>query len=178
MASEKERLSVSPTARTMKHQVVALGGFHLVLVLHKNRAPSEPEWDSYIADYEAAGKRLGWSTAFLGSMALTDGGGPTATQRGDIAGRLTRPHPHLRGAVVTDNAMVRGIVTALNWVSPTVTVKAFDPLRLADAVAHLRLPASTVEPLWLEIEQLDQEIRLSTVAVIRKLWRPDAKRAV
>jgi hypothetical protein len=149
---------------TMVHAVVRLDDQLVVVSVHGREVPSAEEWARYMEDYVRAGVEVGWSKVLVGGLALTDGGGPSSAQRAQVVAQLTRPHPHIRGAVVTRSSFVRGIVAALNWLN--ANIKAYSPHRLLDAMAHLGLPPAALPALITAITELDGRLHTETVAEV------------
>lgn len=106
---------------------VAGGG--MFVLAHSNKPPSNAEWDSYM-------KELGkHDPKWVKSLAFTDGGAPTGPQRKLLNDLLNGRQ--CRAAVVTSDAFVRGVVTALSWFNSYV--KAFSPDELDEALRYLEV---------------------------------------
>jgi len=125
------------------------GYAHLVLV-HGNDTPTETEWQRYLGD---AGR---WFPELTGILVVTDGGGPTSSQRRALNATAVRSgQTSIRTAVVSNSLFVRGIVNAINLVSPRI--RAFRPDTMPDAFtyigASLHIPAllATVDELRLRL---------------------------
>ncbi len=111
---------------SMAHRVVSLGGKHMILAVQNNTPLDQNEWTAWLNDLVALGERVKWDPSVLiGSIAITDGGGPNARQRAEVTRAVTRAHPGVVAIAVTNNMLVRGILTALRWTN--VNVKAFAP---------------------------------------------------
>jgi hypothetical protein len=73
------------------------------------------------------------------SLVVTEGGPPTPAQRQKL-NELVMPYVGTaKAAVVTSSGMVRGVLTALGWVTPDI-YKAFAPADLDAAMESLDLP--------------------------------------
>jgi len=96
-----------------------------VLALHGKLNPADADWDQYCG---LVAKTVSPQT--LKGLTITLGAGPNAKQRSTI----TTIHkefgvaPDSIGAVVTDSALVRGVITALTWAGIVRKIRAF-PLR-------------------------------------------------
>ncbi len=106
-----------------------LSGKDLFLFLHTAQPPPPDLFARAIGTFE------GHDVSRLCFLAVTDGGSPDAKLRSEhskfLAGRA------LHTAVVTDQALVRGVVTAISWFNPHV--RAFSPQHLPAALVHLDL---------------------------------------
>jgi hypothetical protein len=114
----------------------------LFVVVYGTAAPSDAEWDGYLAQVERQGVER------TVQLIYTDGGEPTAGQRQRLndllAGRMVPV------AVVTSDARVRRTVTVLSWFNRKI--KAFRPGELCEALAYLEIPQSRAE-------LIDEEVR-------------------
>jgi hypothetical protein len=100
-------------------------GKHIyVYVSSSTLAPAEAEWDAYAA-FLKQNFRVGVPTK---SIVYTRSPPPTALQRKKITD-LTKPLGKLlHVSVLTDSSLVRGVVTALSWISGNYTAFALDQL--------------------------------------------------
>src|SRR5678809_606473 len=80
----------------------------VVVVVQNATAPTDAEWASYCAHIAS-----GLEAKKPSGIAITDGGGPNAVQRGKVNDLLGGRQ--VRSAVVSDSRLIRGIVTALTW---------------------------------------------------------------
>ena len=103
----------------------------LVIVVYGAVPPTEHEWRSYLRHLEHQGIDQ------VAHLVATEGGGPTAAQRRQLAAFLGR---RVLVAVVSDSARVRVSVWLLSWLNPQI--KAFPRAQLADALAHLEIPTT------------------------------------
>jgi hypothetical protein len=133
--------SLMPKPETMTHKVVEN---RLMICVHNAKAPKQSEWAAYVEDL----RRLPLEQAC--QIVLTTGGAPSASQRKDITD-LTTGRQH-RVAVVTPSAMVRGVVTALNWFNPKV--QAFPPERARAAFDYLAVNEMDTRMLFMELRLL------------------------
>lgn len=110
-------------------------GYAIVVTGHSE--PRDTEWAEYIALCSVGTQKYGKT---LRGFTLTLGGSPTAKQRKqlrDAVGTLST-----RGAIVTDSALVRGVVTALNWMTQ-IEMQAFRMNDLKRALAYIELKNHT-----------------------------------
>lgn len=106
-----------------------------LLIVHPEQGCSDQEWDAWIA-------RMG-QRDYRNILVVTDGGGPTVSQRGRAVD-FWKGKEVPRFAVVTEEALVRGILTAFRWlkisdmmpVSPNNIAEAFDYIGAPDAERH------------------------------------------
>jgi hypothetical protein len=110
-----------------------------VVVVHGKDTPTDEEWNEYLQFNLDMGSEHGVNVR---SLAVTEGGAPTAAQRKtfhDAATRLLKKHPGVvRGAVVTPSTFVRGVVTAMSLVNPMI--KAFSPAEMKECYAYMGVP--------------------------------------
>ncbi len=104
----------------------------LVVLVHGDDHPSGADWEGYLA---ALGK-LG-AIPRSGVLVVTDGAGPSPTQREAMN---TRYAVQVRVAVVTASPVARGMVTVLSWFNKLI--RAFPPPAIRDALAYLQVDAS------------------------------------
>jgi hypothetical protein len=118
----------------------------LLLALHGREAPSEAEWLEYC---NAIPGVLAHPNGF--GMVLTDGGAPTSTQRDRM--RKRDGGTSRRNAVITDKAVVRGVVTAVSWFNPKI--RAFAPREFLGACEFLGLQGAQIASVCAAFQQLD-----------------------
>lgn len=102
----------------------------LVIVVHSGQAPLKDEWSKYVQEHEKL-KSGGRKVAIL---VFTSGGGPDSTQRSAL--RQAVPNAPIT-AVVSRNVLVRGIVTAFNWLG-WGAMQAFAPAELEGALSFVQ----------------------------------------
>ena len=124
----------------------------IVIAVHGPDTPPDSEWNAYIEEFERQ-RDLNAARNFV----CTDGGAPSTTQRRAINERLLQNGRGLCG-VVTGSAMVRGVVTALNWFNPFI--KAFSPEQARQAYAHLNMTAEEIAMVRLLVERMRKELGL------------------
>lgn len=123
------------------------------VLVHGRENPSEAEWNAYIDALAGLIAKVG----DISVLVVTDGGGPNSVQRTDMNDRI-RGGNDMRGAVVTESRVARGIVTALSWFN--AGVKAFPPVRLRDALRHLGLDEAEQAEALAAVRRLRDELGL------------------
>ncbi len=91
---------------------------YLVLI-HTSATPAPDEWHAYVAQVSsllAEGPRL------FHSFVATDGGGPNAAQRKELAYAIEAGPGDLLTHVFTTDSLIRGIVTAFSWITKSRAV--------------------------------------------------------
>ena len=117
-----------------------------VIVVQGAATPSEAEWQAYLDDLET------WLPDVVGTLIVTDGGGPSSSQRRALKALFHRVgRKSVRAAVVSSSLMARGIVNALNLFNPGIRV--FHPDAMTDALVYIGAaldgPAVLAEVEWL-----------------------------
>ena len=100
--------------RTLAFERGSAAGAPYVVLIHTASSPTRAEWSGYVATLDAT------LTAAKGEVHIfiaTDGGGPDAPQRKELADVVRRSQHGAMSHIFTNDAFVRGIVTAFNWVS-------------------------------------------------------------
>ena len=128
------------------------------LEAHDHSPPSDEEWDALLEKlprFAEEARRTG--SLPRGALIVSDGGAPNPRQRKELA-RVTWATglAGLPKAVVTSSALVRGVVTALNWLGSET--RAFAPHELPHALEHLGVPEGHRPGLLLEITKLRAEL--------------------
>jgi len=106
----------------------------MLLVVGGTKEPTEREFQEY---YKFCEERWPPSSAYC--MVVTGSAGLNPKQRDAINKLIKARKLAPKVAIVTDAAMVRGVVTALSWFNPGT--KAFSTAKLDEALAHLDVPA-------------------------------------
>lgn len=133
----------------MKNMVYKFLG-NLVVMVHTAQNPTDEELRAYYDELRTK------DVSRTRVLVLTDGGGLNASQRKELNEVLSgRPQPC---AVVSDNTMVRGIVTALSWFNRSI--KSFSPSDTEEAFKYLGIPTSEFAIVWREIKQLRGQLGL------------------
>ncbi len=98
----------------------------LVVVVHSAQPPLKDEWSKYVSEHA----RLKSEGRKVAIVVFTAGGGPDSAQRSAL--RQAVPSAPIT-AVVSRNMLVRGMVTAFNWLG-WGAMQAFAPAELEDAL--------------------------------------------
>jgi len=108
---------------------------HGVMVQLQLRPPTDKEWAEMLGAIEARSKTL------KSALAVVRGeGGPSSKQREALARVLKSARPDLKFALVTDSVLVRGVLTAMNWLAGKgSTTAAFAGSDLEGAFDYLLL---------------------------------------
>jgi stage II sporulation SpoAA-like protein len=123
------------------------------------RAPGsipDQAWDGFLSACSSAMERNEGSVRVL---VISEGGGPNAAQRMRAFDRGWRQNRSLV-AVVTDDAMTRGISTVFAWFG--MNIKAFSSRRSADAFDFLRCNAAEIATLKAAIWRLQSKLGLAS----------------
>lgn len=139
-----------------------VGGGGLMLLAHSTRAPSDAEWELYLAELRKH------DPTTLKTLTFTDGGAPNGAQR-------TLVNEHLNGrtstaVVVTASRLVRGVVTALRWSNPTL--KAFPPDDVDGALRYLGVSEGDASRVHREMQVLRRRLGF---ADLRSILAADAR---
>ncbi len=147
-ATTKERTAM----RNMMTLAFDFKGRKALVALHTKQSPTDEEWAEYMKLVMELRDPINGQ---LG-MAFTDGGSPNTKQRNLLATQIKGAK--LRGVVLSSNAMVRGVVTALSWVNPNI--KSFHPGQVAQALQYLNLPSEAIGDLSKVIAATRDQIRV------------------
>jgi hypothetical protein len=88
-------------------------------------------------------------------LVVTEGGGPTPIQRKSMNNVLDGKE--LLTAVVTDDIVIRGTVTALSWFNKKI--RSFPAASLDDALEYLDVPDAQIELVVREVDVLRSQIQ-------------------
>lgn len=117
---------------------------NLSIAVHNNRTPTDTEVHEYCVALAKHDVRQ------LRALIFTDGGAPNSTQRNEVNSVLKgREHPT---AVVSDDRMVRGIVTAFSWFNSKI--RAFSPANINEALDYLGVPPAEHDRVIAEAKKL------------------------
>lgn len=105
-------------------------------------------WDSFIGSVRKSKSTTGYLATTTGSIETT------SLQRKEVFDLVKQQG--IRVAVVTDEKMVRGIVTAASWVG--VDVNAFSWEALHDAIRSLDAPPNLVERVAVAVAKLKSSV--------------------
>ncbi len=123
------------------------GGRIVVTALHCARAPSDVEWDEYLAVLERALVDCGDGGLRLAGLTITDGGAPNAGQRRRVATIFA--DRRMRSAAVSRDPDVHRVAQAWAWLNPNH--RAFVPSEFAMALDYLWLDAEQARRIWSEV---------------------------
>jgi hypothetical protein len=128
----------------------------VVIIVHGTEPPTTEEWEAWLDFYmeTAAARRL---PIYM----VTEGGGPDVNQRDSMNRRFSTLKP--RAAVVTNSRLVRGIITALQWVGQ-LELKGFVPEKRHDALVYLGVGADMMKAMDRTVLDMQREIR-TTISV-------------
>ncbi len=121
-------------AQTTKNMAFELTG-SLLTVVHNSNPPSDREWSEYVVLTARMLDEAETSSSKARQLVITSGGGPSLLQRKalyDAARKRT-----CQVAVVSSNAFVRVIVTAIRVVNPLV--QSFHPDHTGEAFRFLQI---------------------------------------
>jgi hypothetical protein len=99
--------------RTLSFRVCTTSNTPYLLLLHTAEEPDPLEWRDYVQQMAAT---ISSADALVHAIVATDGGGPNAQQRRELADVVTRGHGSLTHVFTTD-MFIRGIVTAFHWIA-------------------------------------------------------------
>ncbi|HTU59705.1 MAG TPA: hypothetical protein VMF89_14740 [Polyangiales bacterium] len=109
----------------------------ICIMVNTVTAPSDDEWNHHCKELETVHASL------RGVLVFTAGGGPTSKQRERLRAAVPSSIPPT--AIMTDSALVRGIITSINWFVNN-PLSAFDHDDLKGALRHIARGGATVDP--------------------------------
>lgn len=124
---------------------------HYLLMAHPETPTTDEEWDRAVAAIREAA-----DTGAKALIVYTTGGGPNAAQRKKVAAMWEARGAMIDIVVTTPSAMVRGVITALNWFLSRPAV-AFGTLR--ESMDHLGVPPTEQPNLIVTMDQLRDQLR-------------------
>jgi hypothetical protein len=136
-------------------------GIVVVLVVLNDVAPTDAEWETFahIAEQNVRSHNVH-------SLALTDGGGPNATQRARVNAILGKGRDrNIHSAVVTESPMIRGVVGVLRLFHPDT--EAFSPPQIQSALGFIGLAEAHWPSLWAAVMEADARISPRSAIVHR-----------
>jgi hypothetical protein len=144
----------------MNHMAFKIvGNLHVIVVGEKDPAPSD--WDAYIHAIQASMK-AGAEPRQLRTLVFSDGGGPNSAQRKAVANLLNGQATPV--AIVSNSAVMRGIMTALAWFNPLA--RAYAPGEIGDALAFLGVPERSFDSIRDTARGLQGNLGLSRVKAL------------
>jgi hypothetical protein len=97
----------------------------IVTVHHPSFPPNSRDWTQHAQVCDETINDTGMGVTLCYSLVFTDGPGPNAMQRKEVADIVRAGKLQTRSAAVSSSMLVRGIVTATSWLG--VPVRAFNP---------------------------------------------------
>lgn len=136
----------------MRHLASKVSG-DVILSLHGAQPPTAEEWRIHLELLEGLAILHGRSLASMRSLVFSDGGMPDSAQRKASQRIIDAADGHkMPVAIVTTSAFARGVVTAAHWFG--LSIKAFSPADLGDALAYLGIPPARHAALRDELASL------------------------
>lgn len=127
----------------------------LVLLVHGAHDPSVEEWEAAMDDTSDA---MAENEGRCRMLVFTAGGKPSAPQRARALARGWANNLRSPVAVVTDNRLVRGVITVFAWFG--LNVRPVRPDNLEEAFTHLELTSAEREWVLRRRDELDAELGL------------------
>lgn len=132
------------------------------LVVHSADSPNDVEWNAWISDMERSVDTV------AGLFVWTAGGGPDASQRRSAQafwGRVGRKPV----AICNGSTVVRGIITALNWVAGR-QFRSFPLEAAVNAAISLGLTRDEYSELADSLERFAYELDIRTPSLESAVW--------
>lgn len=124
----------------------------LIIAIHNGETPLDSEWEGYCVLLENVLKK---DPDRLYALNVTLGGAPNANQRQRVNATPGISMP--KGSVFTESAIVRGVITALQWATGG-RLKAFRFRDLPIGLAHCLVEPDEVPMLIGELTALGEGI--------------------
>jgi len=121
--------------------------------MHTTQSPSTAEWKASIEAMRAYAEQHKNSLDRYRGLVFTDGGAPSALQRGDL-NEIYGGRP-IKVAVIASSAFVRAVITALTWFN--LKIKAFAPKEVLEAFDHIGIRAPEQKQLWQQLSEMEAE---------------------
>jgi len=136
--------------KTLAFRQCSTGPLPYLVLLHNEQEPDPVEWSAYVCAVRAT---LAMTDGRVHAFIATDGGGPNAAQRKELARAVVAARADLLSHIFTRDPFVRGIVTAFRWISGARAV-AHPPDTFVDACEEYgHSPAEILR----EFERLQKE---------------------
>lgn len=130
----------------------------IMITIHTDRPPSDPEWREYIDSLR------GRDLTELRSIVFTDGGAPSSKQRKELNEFLSGTA--VNGIVVSESLAVRGVVTALSWFNPKI--KPFAPDDFQAGLTYLKILPEEREAIREAVDEMRTKLSNPDVRAIPK----------
>lgn len=127
----------------------------LVLLVQAAADPTMEEWDGFLDDTVAA---MAEHRGVCRVLVFTAGGKPNAAQRSRSLDRGWRMNPRSPVAVVSDDRLVRGVITVFAWFG--LQIRAVPRDRANDAHAHLGMTPEEIT--WAAAARVELEEQLGS----------------
>jgi hypothetical protein len=131
---------------------LSIADLELFLFLHGGQPPLDHEWQASIDAYQACEEEHG-DISRVRILVVTDGGAPSSRQRGKLndflKGRI------LPISVISDSALVRGVVTAFSWFNPKI--RSFPPRLAWQACEHVNVPQRHYVRVFAEFVEMQKQ---------------------
>jgi hypothetical protein len=108
----------------------------------------DDDWDVYCA---FAGKHWNSSTEPR-SIVFSDGPALTSIQRKKVALAVGAATPIMRSVVITSSPIVRGVVTAISWLGPSI--RSCSPEQRHKAFAYLDMPEARTSEVRARLDKM------------------------
>jgi hypothetical protein len=142
-------------------------GFKIVGTLHilvvSDRDPSPNDWTEYMRALQAE-ERKGVDVSEWRSLVFSDGGGPNASQRKAVSDLLKGRSSPL--AIVSGNALMRGVITALRWFNPLC--RAYAPHEVGEALKFLNVPLLKFDSIKQNALEIQRSLGLRQVRALEE----------
>jgi|SoiMethySBSTD1v2_1073268.scaffolds.fasta_scaffold07836_11 hypothetical protein len=117
------------------------------LLVHAPGIPRDEDWDEFIKDVTSA--------VLSGIVVVAGAAKLTPKQRVDVQRWFEKNG--VKGSVVTDSAVARGVVTALGWFK--VKLRAFSPREIDHAFDYVEIPTDQRAGARAMIERLERALK-------------------
>jgi hypothetical protein len=126
-----------------------------LIALHGKQPPDQREWEAYCQRQAEAE-----SPERVRGLTLTLGAGPNRRQRVQLVEihRRAGAPASAPASVITDSALVRGIIATFTWIGLVQGVRMFSLCELHDALDYVGVEPEEKEELLAALEQLGEGI--------------------
>jgi hypothetical protein len=149
----------------MGMMIVSCGDYHVSIWLHTTANPTSSSWSEGVERVAELKRQLGGDVSKILTLAISDGGAPNAMQRGQLFTEVLEGQS--KAAAISgqlSNRLLRGIATAISWLSPNF--RAFPPEQFDAALMHLGLQEYRAKILKGLLEVQKNVAPLQTLAVV------------
>jgi hypothetical protein len=131
-----------------------IGTLHLIVVGEKD--PTQADWTAYMQAVLQE-ERRGVDVTEMRTLVFSDGGGPNTAQRKIAANVLKGRSTPI--AIVTGNAVMRGVITALRWFNPQC--RTFAPDGVGEALKFLGIPLLKYDLIMKLARELQRQLMIT-----------------